>query len=201
MLVKGAHFGNRFFGVAFFGQQQGGGLGVFPLCTQRLDHRRQHQALDVGARCVVRAQRVALFGVERAFKQRAEDGGFDFAPIGFGRFEQQINLVACEFNRLRRLEQLAVEAQHVVRERGAKAAAIHVAPESVGHAHERLGVVAVLLQQLLERACGQQADVFGEHGEQTAGEKARDLLRVMAGGFERFGDFGQLPRHFARDAG
>ena len=26
-------------------------------------------------------------------------------------------------------------------------------------------------------------------------------MRVMPGGFERFGDFGQLPGHLARDAG
>ena len=47
----------------------------------------------------------------------------------------------------------------------------------------------------------QQADVFGKHREQAAGEKAGDEFGRMADAFERFGDFGQVLGDFARDFG
>ena len=60
-------------------------LRIAPLGAQRLDHGGQHQPLDVGARRVVGAERVALGGVERALQQGAEDRGLDVAPVGARR--------------------------------------------------------------------------------------------------------------------
>ena len=48
---------------------------------------------------------------------------------------------------------------------------------------------------------GEQADVFGEHGEQAAHEELRDIVRVVFVGFERFGEFGELCGDFAGDFG
>ena len=76
----------------FVGQHQGGGLGVGPVGAQGLDHRGQHEALDIGAGRVVRAQGVALNRVERAFEQGAKDGGLDLAPVALGGGDQQVNL-------------------------------------------------------------------------------------------------------------
>ena len=89
---KLAHFVACGFELAFGGEQQRGGLHVGPVGAQRFDDGGQHQALDVGARRVVGAERVALGGVERAFEQGAEDGRFDLLPVGAGGFDQQVDL-------------------------------------------------------------------------------------------------------------
>jgi hypothetical protein len=44
----------------------------------------------------VGAELVALDGVEGAFEEGAEDGGFDVAPVGAGGFEEEVDLVAVE---------------------------------------------------------------------------------------------------------
>ncbi len=198
----------------FVGEQQRGGLGVGPFAAQGFHHGGQHEAFDVGARGVVGAEGVAFGGVERAFEQGAEDGGLDFAPVGAGGGEQQIDLRAVERQRIsvvgRALEQLAVEAQHGLRQGDGEAAAVHVGPEGGEHALQGDGVVAVALEQGDEAAlvalpafarAGQQADVFGKHREQAAGEVGGDKLRGVAAGFERAGEFGQLRGDFAGDAG
>ncbi len=191
-------------------QQQRGGLRVGPVGTQRLHHRGQHESLDVGARRVVRAQGVALAGVERAFEQGAEDRRFDLAPVGARGGEQAVDLGAGERQHVavgrRALEQLAVEAQQVLGERGAEAAAVHVGPQDAQHLLQRGRVVAVGLQQVHEGAVaagglGQQLDVLGKHAEQAAREERGDRLRRVAGGFEAARHRGELHRDLARDLG
>jgi hypothetical protein len=93
-MVEGAQLGHRLLLFAFAGQQHGGALHVGPCAAQRLDHGGLHQAVDVGARRVVGAQRVALQRVERALQQGAEDGRLDLGPVGFRGFEQQGDLLA-----------------------------------------------------------------------------------------------------------
>ncbi len=232
-VMKAAEFGagSVHLGVAraavefggFVGEQQRGGLGVCPFAAQGFHHGGQHEAFDVGARGVVGAEGVAFGGVERALEQGAEDGGLDFAPVGAGGGEQQIDLRAVERQGVgvvgRALEQLAVEAQHGLRQGDGEAAAVHVGPEGGEHALQGGRVVAVALEQGDEAAlvglpalctlatlpafarAGQQADVFGKHGEQAAGEVGGDKLRGVAAGFERAGEFGQLRGDFAGDAG
>ena len=171
-------------------QHQGGGAHVLPAAAQRLDHGGQHQALDVGARRVVRAQGVALGGVERALQQRAEDGRLDLAPVGARGLDQQPDLRGGEQQAVavlaRALEELAVEVQHAAGQHGAEAALVHVAPQHAQHLAQRGRVVAVGLQQLLERAPGQQLDVLGEHGKQAAGQEVcylfRSYLRLLYAG-------------------
>ena len=74
-------------------QHQRGGLGIQPVGAQRGHHGGQHQALDVGARRVVRAQRVALGGVKGALQQGAKNGRLDLAPVALGRNNQAVNLL------------------------------------------------------------------------------------------------------------
>ena len=65
------------------------GLHHVPVGAQRLLDGRPDQALDVGARGVVRAQGVALFGIEGAFQQGAEDGGLDVGPVALRRLQEK----------------------------------------------------------------------------------------------------------------
>ena len=130
LVVKAAHFGAGLVHPAFVGEQHGRCLRVGPVGAQRLHHRRQHQPLDIRARRVVRAERVALVGAKRAFERRAEDGGLDLAPVGVGRAQQAVDLLAREWQHVAigtgAFEELAVEAQHVALEHGAEAPAVHV---------------------------------------------------------------------------
>ena len=86
--MEAAQFDRRPVWVAFSSQHQRGGLRVAPFGAQWFDHRRQHQAFDVGARRVVRAEFVAVFSAERALQQGAEDRGFDVVPLRFGGLDQ-----------------------------------------------------------------------------------------------------------------
>ena len=158
----------------FVRQHQRRRLRVGPVGAQWLNHGGQHQPLDIGAWRVVRAQRMALGGVECALQQRAKDGGLHFAPVGAGGFNQQVNLRRCQqqavAGRLRAFEQFAVEVQHRAGQCRAEAASVHVGPQQSQHVLQRGRVVAVGLQQLLKGALGQQLHVFGKHAEQAAGQ-------------------------------
>ena len=199
-VVEAAQFGGGFVGLALGGERQGGGLGVAPFGAQRFDHGGQHQPLDVGARGVVGAELVALARLQRAFEQGAEDGGFDVLPVGAGGLEQQPQLLPVERQGVGRLEQLAVEAQHVAGEHGGKAAGVHVAPELGEHAHGDVGLVGVAGEQVAEAVGREQADVFGEHGEQAAHQELGDAVGGVAGVFEAAGEFGELRGDRAGDA-
>ncbi len=199
--VEGVHGLARLGRPAFGGQQQRGGLGIGPVGAQRLDHRGQHQALDVGARRVVRAELVALLGHQGALQQGAEDGGLDVAPVEARRLQQQGDLVAVQRQHLGIAEQLAVEAQHVLADGHRKRAAVHRLPQLAHQRHELRGVVLEGFQQVDEGAPGQQADVFREHREQRAGQEAGHGLRGVPRGLQRLGDQRQLRGDVAGDAG
>ena len=224
LVVKAADLGAGFFQlgltllavqlVGLARQHHGGGLGVGPVGAQRLDHGGQHQTLDVGARRVVRAQGVALGGVEGAFQQGAEDGRLHFLPVGAGGAQQAVDLRRGERQRVavagRALEQLAVEAQHVGGNRRVEAAGVHAGPEDLEHLRQGGGLFAVRLEQVDEAAhavgtglvhLGQQAHVFGKHAEQTAREEGGHGLGRVAGGFQAARQIGQLGGHDARDPG
>ena len=156
----------------FVRQHQGGGLGVGPVGAQRRDDGRQHQPLDIRTRGVVRAQCVALGGVQRAFQQGAEYGGLYLAPVAAGGGDQQVDLIGRQQQAVAvfggAFEQLAVEVQHLAGQRGAEPAPVHVVPQDAQHLLQRGGVVAVGLQQAAKSAFGQQLNVFREHGKQAA---------------------------------
>ena len=208
-VVEGVDLGQRGGGLAFVGEEQRGGLDVGPAFAQRLDDGGQDEAVDVGARGVVGAEGVALGGVEGAFEQGAEDGGFDLRPVGAGGLAQQGDLVAVERQDVGRLEQLAVEARQGVAQDDGEAAGVHLFPQRADERDElaegalprggRRDEEAV--EEVGECLPGQQADVLGEHREQAAGEEAGDALGVVAGAFEGLGDAGQLAGDGARGAG
>ena len=196
--------------VGFLGQHQRGGLSVGPVGAQWFHHGGQHQAFDVGARRVVRAQSVAFGGVQRALQQGAEDGGFHFAPVAVGCVQQAVDMAAGQRQHevvgRAALEQLAVEAQQRVGQRGTEAAAVHVGPQGAQHVAQRGGLVGPALQQADESALavgslGQQFHVFGKHAEQAARQEGGHSLRGVAGVFQVARQRGQLGRHFARDLG
>lgn len=106
LVVKRSDLGTGFsqFGVArpcvelcgVMHQLKAGGLGVGTVGPQELDYGRQHPALNMGTRRVVRAQSVALCRIQRALEQGAEDGGLHPAPVGFGGVDEQVNLRGLE---------------------------------------------------------------------------------------------------------
>jgi hypothetical protein len=112
-VVPGADEVGGILELAFVGEEQGGGLGVVPISAQGLDDGGQDEAVDVGARGVVGTEVVAFERVEGTFEQGAEDGGFDFGPVGAAGFEQQVDLVTVERQNLGLLEELAVEARQL----------------------------------------------------------------------------------------
>ena len=169
--------------LAFVGQQQRGGLDVGPVFAQRRDDRGQHETFDVCARRVVRAESVAFGVAEGLLQERAENGGFDFAPVGTRGGEQRVDVFLGEREGVRRLEKLAVELQHVDRERGAETADVHVVPERGHHAGERWRIRTVRFDEGFEAAFGQQFDVFGEHRKQATREKPGDRLGAVARAF------------------
>ena len=69
------------------------GLGAFPIGAEGLDDSGDHKALDIGAGRIMGAELGALARIERAFKQGAENGGFDIAPILFGGNQQLVNIL------------------------------------------------------------------------------------------------------------
>jgi hypothetical protein len=192
-----------------------------PAGAQRLDDGGQDEAVDVGARRVVGAEVVALERVEGVFEQGAEDGGFDFGPVGAGGFEQQFDLVAVDRQNLGILEQLAVEARQPGADGDREPAFVHRLPQFGGERDELAGGVARTaaltpgpspggrgeeerFEQGGEGAVavdfGQQADVLGEHREQAARQEGGDALGgVLA--LQRLGDAGQAHGDVARGAG
>ena len=64
VFVKAAQFDDRARLVAGINQFNRGSLDRFPIGTQRLDDRRQHQALDIGAGRVMGAEPFAFALVE-----------------------------------------------------------------------------------------------------------------------------------------
>ncbi len=162
----------------------------------------------------MRAQGVALGGVERAFQQGAKDGGLHLLPVGFGRAQQAVDLRLVERQHITvgggAFEEFAVEAQHVLGNGGVEAAFVHRLPKHLEHLHQGGGLFAVGVQQVDEAALavapggcvglGQQAHVFGKHAEQTAGQKGAHGGGRVAGGFQAFGQVGQLGGDLAGDA-
>ncbi len=173
-----------------------------PVGAQGLFDGGADQALDVGARGVVRAQGVALFGIQGAFQQGSEDGGLDVRPVALRRLQEQGQRFLVQLQGLRAGEEAAVEAQDLAHHAEHVAALVHGSPELLDADREgsRVGN-PLFLESVGEDADGQKAHVLGEHGEDTAHEKLRDEHGIVVVGFELAGQFGQTPGHLARDLG
>ncbi len=119
--------------------------------------------------------------------------------------QQQVDLVAVERDDVRLAEQAAVEPADAFHQARVETAMVHALPQGLERGGEGGGLVAQVFEQAGEGAlavdAGQQADVFREHGEQGAHEEVGDALRGVAGGFERFGEAGELVGDGAGDAG
>src|ERR1039458_2191460 len=111
LFVKGVHLGAGFLRVAGAGLRGGGGADVFQLGAERFNDGRQNEALDIGARGEVRAKLVAFVRIQGAFKQSAENGGFDVAPILKGGFLEQAQLQAVNGKDGAVLKKTAVESK------------------------------------------------------------------------------------------
>jgi hypothetical protein len=199
--VEALHFGGGFLRFALAVEGDGGGLGGVPLGAQRLDDGGHDEALDVGARGVVRAELVALDGIERALQQGAEDGGLDIAPVGARRLDEQLKLVVGEREGGGVLEEAAIEVAHFFAEHGGEAAGLHAAPQFLDHRHELVGVAVEALEQVDEAVLRQQLDVFRKHGEERAHEEGGDGFRAVAALFQRSGEASEALRDLAGDAG
>ena len=205
-VLLGFHGGRvGFQGAGLLRQRQCGHLHVGPLGAQGFNHRGHHQAFNIGAGGVVRTQRVAFAGVQRALQQRAKDGGLYVTPVGARGFNQVVDLFGIEQqavgNRTCAFEELAVEAQHGLDQGGAKAALVHVGPQITQHLLQHGGVIAMPFQQLVERTLGQQLGVFGKHAEDAARQVGRHVGRAVARQFERTRQLGKVLRHRPRNLG
>ncbi len=117
-------------------QREGGGPGGVPLLAQRLDHRRQHQPLDVRARRVVGAELVPLARLQGPLQQRAEDGRLDIGPVALAGLDQQFQLLGGDGQGVAFLEQSAVEMPELAAHGRGEAAGFHVAsrrPAAIGN--------------------------------------------------------------------
>ena len=119
-----------------------------PVLAQRLDDRRHHQPLDVGARRVVGAEPLALVRVERLLEQRAEDRRLDLAPVLPSRLRSSSPISSRPAAAPWVGEEVAVELQHLGLERQAKLALVHRLQSWSTHRRERSRVVAAVVEQV-----------------------------------------------------
>jgi hypothetical protein len=189
-------------GLARVDEVCNGGDGVGPIGAQRLDQRGDDEALDVGARRVVRAEGVALGRVERTFEKSAEDGRLHVAPVGVGRLDQQAKLGASERQGRGGREEPAIELEDVALQDGRESAAVHGLPQRRGHLGKDSDIVAVadVFEQAQPTLLRQKIYILRERSEDTAGEELSNVFgRVLL--LQRAGEDGQLGCNLAGDAG
>jgi hypothetical protein len=202
--VKGSHFGDSAFDIAFVALGFRRALDARPLFFQRLQNRRRHEPFDVGAGRVMGAELASLGGVQGLLKQRAENGRLDLPPVGLGGFVKLTDLLARQAEHSAVFEQIAVELLHVALERERKSALVHRLPQLSDHAQKEIWIFDASLEHVAKAAFGQQLNVLGEHCEKAAHVKERDLLGIIEalavlalGVFKMPGDLGQPLRHGA----
>jgi hypothetical protein len=115
--------------------------------------------------------------------------GLDGAPVHPAGGVQRGDLAGRQFDQVDAGEESAVEPGDVFEQE--VAAALHGPEEFAERGAELHRVGAALGHDALEKLFGQQADVFGEHAEQTLDQEVRDLLRVVATAGHRLGDVGE----------
>ena len=187
--------------LAVFGQALHGGLHIAPILAQRFDDGGRDEPLHIGARRVMRAQLVALAFVQRAFEQRAEDRGFDLFPVGFGGFDEQVQLEVVERQRVRLLEQAAIELFQVLGQDGRKSACVHCIPQAFERRLSVFRVAAQFLELVGKAFTRDQVHIFREHREKAAHEEPGNGFTVMALTFKALAQFGQVGRDVACDLG
>ena len=153
----------------------GAGAHGVELRAQGLDQGGHDEAFHIGAGREVRAVFAPRLGVERVFDQRAEDGGLDLRPVALGGADEAGALHGVDGQRLDGGEQAAIYAQDLLAEAGGHAADIHLGEKLFEDfaGDFRIIVVALALEEVGEAVLWQDADVFGEHGEDALHQKAR----------------------------
>lgn len=149
----------------------------------------------------MRAELVALAGVEGALQQGAEDCGFHIAPVLLGGVDQEGELNLRDGQRLRVAEEAAVEALEVGHQAFGEGALVHRLPQAAQGGFRVLGMAAKALQEAGEAAGRDQLHVFSEHGEEAAHEEMRHVLRGVALPVEGAPKSGQPLSHFAGHLG
>ena len=150
----------------------------------------------------MRAELMALVRVESTFEERAEDGGFHFFPVGVGCINEETELGTIEWKCLSRFEEAAVELENVRLEDGRKSTGVHGVPERLCHLGKDVDAtrVAKVAQEIEPALFGKKLHVFGERGEDAAGEELCDVFGGMLL-FQRSGEDGELCSDLTRDFG
>ena len=177
-----------------------GRLRRVPLLAERVDHGWDHEAFDVGPRRVVRAELMALAGVEGPFQERPEDGRLYLAPVRLGRGEEEFELVGRERERVGLGEEAAVEPAERRLEVGREAAPVHRRPERLERVREDVEVVAVAAEEAGERALGDEPGVLSEHREEAPAEEPEHGVGRGARRLQRGRELGERGGQFARDS-
>ena len=172
-----------------------------PFAPQRLDERGDDQPLHIGARRVMGAQLAPVVRVQRLFQQRAENGRVHLAPVVAGGPAQFADLLGAQSQHRAPLEELAIEARHLLTDGVGIEAHVHRLPELADIMLEGLRVFFAAFQHLLERMFRQQAHILREHREEAAHQEHRDIFRRICLDLQSFGDSGQTLRDLARHAG
>ena len=117
--------------------------------------------------------------IQRALKERAEDGGLYIAPVALGGDPELADIVPFERQRLAIPEQGAVEMLDGLFEPGIEPAPIHDIPEAFERWLEIVGSGDHPFQKVLEALVRQQPNIFGKHREQATHEEFGDILRIV----------------------
>ena len=95
----------------------------------------------------------------------------------------------------------AVEAADLGAQTKGELALVHGFEELGGHGHEGVRMLGALVQHAGKAVGRQQADILGEHGEQTAHEEGGGFFRRGAFVFEALGHLGEVSGDFAGGLG
>jgi len=168
-----------------------------PVLPHGLFDRHSDQPLDELRGRELRAETVALLSVRRTREEGAEDGGFDFGPVGARRFHQGSKVLPRERKGRRLTEEVTVVLEEPVD--AETPADIHGTPELHRPLLELLGPFESELNERLEGPGGQEAHVLGEKREDSPDEEPSHRLVVVPPSLQGSGELGQVRRDLFRD--
>ena len=150
-----------------------------PAPPERGHDDRLDDEQDVFAAGVVRAQLSALFLIEDALEEGAEDGRLHAAPVQLRGVAQNAHILVrkIEHRIVAGAKEAAVEMVNGGKTEFAVASG-HGGEELLELADEFLGLLAVDLNRFSEEIIGKQADAVGKEAKQQLHDKAGDGLVV-----------------------
>ncbi len=174
-------------------------LDGVPFGQQRLLYHRAENATDRAGVGVVGAELAAFGRVEAAFKQGAENGRVDLAPVEPGGGQHGVDAGGRQREDIDLGKQATVEPENVVFAK--RPALLHRRKQAAEARHEGFRAFAGAFQQAGKQSVGQQAHVFGKAGKQALVEKMRNSVRLVAGGAQGIGQLGKVARGIFGDGG